>query len=215
MEETYSKQLIIRIWIVCSLGLFIDGYDLYISSIAEPFINLLYHPTPFMIGLTQAIAPLGAAMGAIIFGRISDVLGRKKLLIFNLLFFVIIALLSSIAWNNISLCVFRFLIGLGVGADYPICAAYLAETVPKEKTNQLVAAAMFFNCLASPIGAMVGWIAVKIYPNIEVWRWIFASGAVPAMIALLLRAKLPESFVWKAHQRLCAHPQKKIFYKRF
>ncbi len=202
MEESYSKKLIIRIWIVCSLGLFIDGYDLYISSIAEPFINALYHPTPFMMGLTQAIAPLGAAIGAIIFGRVSDVFGRKKLLIFNLLFFVVIALLSAFAWNNVSLCVFRFLIGFGVGADYPICAAYLAETTPKEKTNQLIAAAMFLNCLASPVGALVGWVAFKVYPSIDVWRWIFASGAIPAVFALLLRAKLPESFIWKAHQRL-------------
>lgn len=215
MEEKYSKQLIIRIWIVCSLGLFIDGYDLYISSIAEPFINALYHPSPFMIGLTQAIAPLGAAMGAIIFGRISDMVGRKKLLIFNLVFFVVIALLSALAWNNISLCVFRFLIGFGVGADYPICAAYLAETTPKEKTNQLIAAAMFLNCLASPVGAFVGWIAFKIYPSIEVWRWIFASGAIPAVFALLLRAKLPESFLWRAHQRLRLTSQKKSFIKDF
>lgn len=213
MEECYSQRLIIRIWIVCSLGLFIDGYDLYISSIAEPFINALYHPSPFMIGLTQAVAPLGAAMGAIIFGRVSDMLGRKKLLIFNLLFFVIIALLSALAWNNISLCVFRFLIGFGVGADYPICAAYLAETTPKNKTDQLIAAAMFLNCLASPAGALVGWIAFKIYPSIEVWRWIFASGAIPAVFALMLRAKLPESFLWKAHQRL--NTQKKSFLKEF
>lgn len=201
MEEKYTPRLIIRIWIVCSLGLFIDGYDLYISSIAEPFINVLYHPTPFTIGLMQAIAPLGAALGAIIFGCISDRLGRKKLLIFNLIFFVIIALFSALAWNTTSLCVFRFLIGFGVGADYPICAAYLAETIPQEKTNQLIAAAMFINCLASPAGACVGWIAFKIYPSIEVWRFIFASGAIPAVIALLLRAKLPESFIWKAHQR--------------
>lgn len=215
MEEKYSRRLIMRIWIVCSLGLFIDGYDLYISSIAEPFITVFYHPTPFMIGLTQAIAPLGAAMGAIIFGRVSDMLGRKKLLIFNLLFFVIIAILSAFAWNTLSLCVFRFLIGFGVGADYPICAAYLAETTPKTKTSQLIAAAMFLNCLASPAGALVGWIAFKCDPTIEVWRWLFASCSIPAIVALLLRAKLPESFIWQAHQRFRSSQQKKSFMKEF
>jgi len=202
MEECPNKQLLLHVWIVCALGLFIDGYDLYISSVAEPFIYVLYHPSPFMIGLTQAAAPMGAALGAIVLGRMSDMIGRRSLLIFNLIFFVIIALISACAWNTISLCVFRFLIGFGVGADYPICAAYLSEMIPKNKSARFITAAMFFNCLASPVGVMAAWLMFKVYPHLEVWRIMFASGAVPAVIGLLLRAKLPESFLWKVHQQL-------------
>ncbi len=202
MDEYRSKKWLVHVWTVCALGLFIDGYDLYISSVAEPFINALYHPNPFMIGLTQAAAPMGAALGAIMIGRMSDRIGRKSLLIFNLIFFVIIALLSACAWNTISLCVFRFLIGFGVGADYPICAAYLAEMIPKNKSSQFITAAMFINCLASPIGVLGAWVMFKLYPHLDVWRFMFASGALPAVIALCLRAKLPESFVWKVNQKL-------------
>ena len=202
MDEHVNKRLLIHVWIVCALGLFVDGYDLYISSVAEPFINALYHPSPFMIGLTQAAAPMGAVFGAIIVGRLSDVVGRKTLLIFNLVFFVIIAVFSACAWNPISLCFFRFLIGFGVGSDYPICAAYLAEMMPKGKNGRFIALAMFINCLASPIGVTAAWMMFKLHPNLEVWRLMFASGAIPALIGLVLRAKLPESFLWKAHQRL-------------
>lgn len=200
MDE--NKQLVIHVWIVCALGLFIDGYDLYITSVAEPFINALYHPSSLMIGLTQAAAPLGAVFGAIIIGRLADMVGRKSLLIMNLVFFVFIALLSACAWNITSLCIFRFLLGFGVGADYPICAAYLAEMIPQNKSSQFIATAMFINCLASPIGVLVAWLLFKIYPYMDVWRWMFASGAIPALIGLLFRAKLPESFLWKAHQQL-------------
>jgi putative MFS transporter len=216
MEDYQSKKWLIHVWTVCALGLFIDGYDLYISSVAEPFINVLYHPTPLMTGLTQAAAPMGAALGALTIGRMSDMVGRKSLLIFNLIFFVIIALLSACAWNTISLCVLRFLIGFGVGADYPICAAYLAEMTPKHQTSKFITAAMFINCLASPVGVFVAWVMFKLYPHIDVWRLMFASGAVPAVIGLLLRAKLPESFAWKVSQRLkknnsIMHNYKKLF----
>lgn len=198
----FNKRLLLHVWIVCALGLFIDGYDLYISSVAEPFINALYHPSPFLIGLTQAAAPIGAALGAITIGFVSDLVGRKSMLIFNLIFFVIVAILSACAWDNISLCAFRFLIGFGVGADYPICAAYLAEMTPKNKSSQFITSAMFINCLASPFGVIVAWVMFKVHPHIDVWRWMFASGAIPAVIGLLLRAKLPESFLWQAHHRL-------------
>ncbi len=191
-----------HVWIVCALGLFIDGYDLYITSVAEPFINALYHPSSLMIGLTQAAAPLGAVFGAIIIGRIADMVGRKSMLIINLIFFVVIALCSAFAWNITSLCIFRFLLGFGVGADYPICAAYLAEMIPPNKSSKFIAAAMFINCLASPVGVLIAWLLFKLHPQLDVWRWIFASGAIPAIIGLLFRAKLPESFVWEVHKKL-------------
>jgi putative MFS transporter len=202
MEEYRNKSQLTQIWIVCALGLFIDGYDLYISSVAEPFINALFHPNPFMIGLMQAAAPMGAALGAVVMGRVSDRIGRRNLLIFNLVFFVLIAMLSACAWNNTSLCIFRFLIGFGVGADYPVCAAYLAETIPKNKTAHYITAAMFINCLASPVGVLAAWLMFKLYPHLDVWRLMFASGALPAIIALLLRARLPESFLWRVQQQL-------------
>lgn len=212
MDVSQDKHLHRRVWIVCALGLFIDGYDLYISSVAEPFINALYHPSPLLIGLTQAAAPIGAALGALLMGRVADKIGRKSLLIFNLIFFVIIALLSACAWNMTSLCVFRFLIGFGVGADYPICAAYLAELISKDKTRPFMAAAMCINCLASPVGVAMAWFMFKSYPSLEIWRLMFASGAIPAVIALLLRAKLPESFVWQVQKKL---QQKSSFFHNY
>ncbi|ASQ46007.1 MFS transporter [Legionella clemsonensis] len=210
MDE--NKHLATHVWIVCALGLFIDGYDLYIASVAEPFINALYHPSAVMIGFTQAAAPLGAAFGAIVIGRLADAIGRKSMLIMNLLFFVLIALLSACAWSITSLCILRFFLGFGIGADYPICAAYLAEMIPENKKNQFIATAMFLNCLASPVGVIVAWIMFKLYPHMEVWRLMFASGAIPALIGLLLRARLPESFLWKTHQQLKLASEERFFF---
>lgn len=200
MDKSTNKPYLV--FSVCALGLFIDGYDLYIAALAEPFIRETFHPSPFMLGLIQSSALLGAVIGAIAMGRIADLVGRKAMLIMNLLFFVVIALLSACAWDAISLCFFRFLIGIGVGADYPIVAAYLSEMTQKTHQAKSMAMVMFVNCLASPIVALTAWLVFYYYPSINAWRIFFALGAVPALFGLFLRVRLPESMTWSALKKV-------------
>lgn len=197
-----KKSLLIKIWTVCALGLFVDGFDLYITSVAEPLFRKAFTLSPTMLGLTQAAAPIGAALGAILIGRVSDKVGRKKMILFNFILFVVAALLSAVAWNVFSLILFRFLVGFGVGADYPICAAYMTEMSPDASRGRLIASAMFINCLASPIGVAVAYGLFSLCPHVYAWRLMFAFGAVPALAGLFLRARLPESFVWKVSQKV-------------
>src|SRR3990167_10596067 len=147
-----QKSLLIRIWIVCALGLFVDGFDLYVTSVAEPLFQKTFLLTPLWLGITQAAAPIGAAIGAILICYMTDRVGRKTMLVFNFILFVIATILSAMAWDVYSLCFFRLLVGFGVGADYPICAAYLSEMAPNHSRGKLMASAMFINCLASPVG---------------------------------------------------------------
>ncbi|ASG67440.1 MFS transporter [Francisella halioticida] len=202
MECASQIRLNRLILIVCSLGLFIDGYLLYISSIALPFINQVFLPTDIQLGVVQSAAPIGAALGAICIGRLSDHIGRKSMLIINLVFFVIISMACSLAWDMTSLIVLRFLVGFGVGMDYPICAAYMAEMTPKEKSGKFMAIAMLVNCLASPIGVLIAWGLYSVYPELGVWRLMFMSCVIPAILGLILRARLPESTLWKTHKNI-------------
>lgn len=199
-----STRLLIRIWVVCALGLFVDGFDLYVTSVAEPLFKKSLILTPVWLGITQAAAPIGAAIGAILIGYITDRVGRKTMLIFNFALFVIAALLSAMAWNVYSLCIFRLLVGFGVGSDYPVCAAYLSEMSPNHSRGKLMASAMFINCLASPVGIAVAYCIFACYPHVDAWRFMFAFGAVPAVIALFMRSKLPESFLWRANKRIAS-----------
>src|SRR3990167_791476 len=158
--------------------------------------------TPFWLGFSQAVAPIGAAIGAVLIGFLADRFGRKAMFMFNFSLFVVATLLSALSWDVYSLCFFRFLVGFGVGADYPVCAAYLAEMSPNQSRGKLMASAMFINCLASPIGVAVSYAIFSHYPHVGAWRLMFAFGALPAVIALLMRSRLPESFLWKASQHL-------------
>ncbi|MDF1655784.1 MAG: MFS transporter [Coxiellaceae bacterium] len=197
-----NKKLLLQVWTVCALGLFIDGYGLYIASVAEPFFQQQFQLSSLWLGFAQASAPMGAAVGAILIGPLSDRLGRKSMLVVNFIMLVVAALLSSIAWNAFSLVLFRFFVGLGVGADYPLSAAYLAEMAPNRSRGKLMASAMFINCLAAPAAVTAGFIIFKIHPHIDAWRYFFAFGAIPAFVCLLLRARLPESMMWRVMQHL-------------
>ena len=197
-----TQVSMLRVWTVCALGLFIDGFDLYITSVAEPFFHKQFNLTPTYTGLVQAATPIGAAIGAIVVGRIADRLGRKSLLVFNFAFFVVAAILSGLAWDATSLIVLRFLVGFGVGADYPICASYLAEMTPTRNRGKLAAGAMLVNCVASPVGVLIAYIIFKSSDSLNAWRYMFMFGAVPALIGLYMRTKLPESFVWNALRHL-------------
>ena len=95
-----------------------------------------------------------------------------------------------------------------MGADYPIVAAYLAEMVKAKHRAKAMATVMFVNCLAAPVGALVAWAVFAIYPHLDAWRILFALGALPAILGLALRAKLPESFTWRAQRRLLTTEQK-------
>lgn len=202
------KRLLIQVWIVCALGLFVDGFDLYVTSVAEPLFKNSLALSPLWLGVTQAAAPIGAAFGAILIGYIADRVGRKTMLVFNFIVFVVSALLCAVAWDVYSLCLFRFLVGFGVGSDYPVCAAYLSEMSPDHSRGKLMASAMFINCLASPIGVAVSYFIFTVYPHMDAWRFMFAFGALPAVIALLMRSRLPESFLWRANQRIASHDKK-------
>lgn len=203
-----TRSLLMRIWIVCALGLFVDGFDLYVTSVAEPLFQKSFSLTSLWLGVAQAAAPIGAAVGAILIGYITDRVGRKTMLAFNFILFVVATLLSAASWNVYSLCIFRFFVGFGVGADYPICAAYLSEMSPNHSRGKLMASAMFINCLASPIGIAVAYFIFSQYPHLNAWRLMFAFGALPAVIALFLRSRLPESFIWKANQRIISSDKK-------
>lgn len=182
--------------IACALGLFIDGYLLFVSEFADPFINHVFHPSDFMHGLFQGAAPLGAVFGAMFFGRMCDIIGRKKMLLINLFLFIALGFLTSIAWNITSLCMFRFLVGIAIGMDYPICASYLVEMTPQDKSAKYAAIAMFVNCLSGFFGALVAILVIAVHPKLDAWRLMMASSLLPSVLLLGLRLHIPESIKW-------------------
>jgi len=190
-----------HIWFLSSMGVFLDGFDLFVMSIALPLIIVQFTATPLEQGIVASAAVVGAIFGALIGGRLCDRFGRKKVFLIDLLVFVAFAVLSAYAWNIESLILFRFLLGVGIGADYPVCASYVSEFMPKRIRGRMLIAAFSFQAVGIFAAAAVGLFILAVYPSESAWRWMMVAGAVPALLILVLRRGLPESARWHIQRK--------------
>ena len=196
MNSVRLRPLHWRTWSLSAMGIWMEGFNLFAIGIALPLIKFQYNTTPLEDGIIGASVIIGTIFGAATLGRIADIYGRKKILILNAMIVTIFSVLAGISTNLYSLMVFLCLIGLGVGADYPICASYVAELMPSRIRGRMLIGAFSFQAAGMMTAALVGFTVLTIYPHASAWHWIIAAGAVPAMIMALFRLTVPESPRW-------------------
>nr|WP_321352967.1 MFS transporter [uncultured Methanoregula sp.] len=190
-----------HIWFLSSMGIFLDGFDLFVMSIALPLIIVQFSASPLAQGAVGAASIVGAIFGALIGGRLCDRFGRKKIFLADLFIFILFAILSACAWNLESLILFRFLLGVGIGADYPICASYVSEFMPKRIRGRMLIAAFSFQAVGIFAAAAAGLLILALHPDESAWRWMLIAGSVPAIVILVLRRTVPESPRWHIQRR--------------
>lgn len=176
------------------LGIFLDGYDLSIIAVALILLKPQWQLGPFETGLLGAAALAGALFGSLIGGPLADRYGRKAIYLLDIATFLIAALASGFAWNLASLVAMRFILGIGVGADYPLSATYLVEFLPRARRGRISIWVFALWMGGAAISSAVG-LALLPFGN-EAWRIMLASGALPAFAVLWLRKNLPESPRW-------------------
>jgi MFS family permease len=185
-----------KIWFLSAMGIFLDGYDLFIIGVAMPIIIKVFGVRPGMVGAIGASAVVGAMAGALIGGFLTDRWGRKIIYIIDLLIFIMLSFCTAFAWSPLSLIIFRFILGIGIGADYPICASYVASFMPARVRGRMIIGAFSFQALGMLAAAVVGLLILKVLPHEEAWRWMLLSGVFPAIIVLYFRTGVPESARW-------------------
>jgi MFS family permease len=188
-----------RVWLLSAMGIFLDGFDLFIIAIALPLIAVQMRANSWAQGIIGAAAVIGAIAGALTLGRLADRFGRRLLFIVDLAVFAIASMLSALAWSIPSLIAFRFLVGIGVGADYPIAAAYLAEFMPARARGRMLVAAFSFQAFGMLAGAATGIAILLLDPSSGAWRWMLAAGLVPTLVLVAARSGVPESEHWRRH----------------
>lgn len=198
LDDSKFSRHHLKIWFLSAMGVFMDGFDLFIIAVALPLIQHQWHINPAEAGLIAAAAPIGAIFGAGIFGRFTDKMGRRTMLILSVMFFVLFTSLSAFAWSPISLIVFRFLLGIGIGADYPTGSSYVTEMMPKNMRGRMMVASFSFQAIGALIGAALGLVILTNDPSLSAWRWMLGAGVIPAIFVLWLRMSLPESPRWLA-----------------
>lgn len=183
--------------VLACVGGFLFGYDT--ADIGSVLGFIPYHLSNFATGYLVAGASIGAAVGAIGAGPLTDRFGRKSLLIVDAAIYALGAILSALAVNSAMLLGARTLIGLAVGADSAIATAYIAEFAPRSRRGSLMIMQQWMITVGIFVSYIVAVVILKVAPGSAGgadWRIILGLGAVPAIVALALRTRMPESPRW-------------------
>lgn len=197
--------------LLACVGGFLFGYDTSVIGSVLDFIP--YHLSDLAKGYLVAGASIGAAVGALAAGPLTDRFGRKSLLIVDAAIYALGAILSAVTVNAAMLLLSRTLIGLAVGADSAIATAYIAEFAPSNRRGSLSLIQQWMITVGILVSYIIALIVFKVGPGSAYtadWRIILGLGAVPAIIAVLLRAKMPESPRWLMLQGRFADTRKAL-----
>jgi MFS transporter, PHS family, inorganic phosphate transporter len=176
------------------MGFFTDAYDLFVIGIASTLITKDWNLSPGKLAVLNSTMLAAACLGALVFGCYADMVGRKRVYWLVAAIMIVGALGSALSGSFWMLIGFRFLLGLGVGGDYPVSAVMVSEYANRKDRGRLVG--MVFGTQA--IGLIVGpLIALALLgsgaSNDVAWRILLALGAVPAAAVIYLRCRMPES----------------------
>jgi SP family xylose:H+ symportor-like MFS transporter len=191
--------------LVAALGGFLFGYDTAVISGAIGFIRQLFGLDAAQMGWAASSALLGCVIGVAAAGAMSDYLGRKKGLILAGLMFAVSAFGSAFAGSLSELVLFRIVGGFGIGAASMLSPLYIAEISPAHMRGRMVS----YNQLAIVSGMLIVYFVnyaiqrggTTDWNTATGWRWMFGSGALPAVLFLVLLLWVPESPRWLVRRR--------------
>ncbi len=175
-----NKYLLISS-LVAAMGGFLFGFDTVVISGAERSIQELFNLNDFWHGFTVAIALIGTIIGTIVAGKPADRFGRKKVLIFISVLYMVSALGSALANQWEMFLFYRFLGGVGVGATSVIGPMYIAEISPAKIRGKMVALFQFNIVFGVLISFLSNYIIAGVV-EIDAWRWMLGIETIPAAI---------------------------------
>ncbi len=196
LDEGGVQTFHIRTLIVSGMGFFTDAYDLFVIGALLPIIAIYFGISSS--GLTYALisssALFGAIIGPVVFGPIADRYGRKTVYAIDLAILIIAAIGSSFSANPTELIAWRFVLGIGVGGDYPVSATLMSEYSNRKDRGKLVSSVFAMQGFGLLSGALTTLICLWIHlPTDLVWRIPLALGAVPALAVIYARRKVAET----------------------
>lgn len=204
--------------VIASLGWVFDVFE------GQIFVASMRDAMPALLGVTAdnpAVTSwndyafgsflLGGAIGGVLFGMLGDRIGRSKTMIVTILFYSLFTCVTAFAQEPWHMVVLRFFVAMGVGGEWAVASAMVAEVMPKRArpvmSSIFHASSVFGTLLAAAAGA---YIVGNENLGASAWRWGFAIGALPALLTLWVRWKLREPEQWvKARERAAQNPDEK------
>ncbi|MFM0556648.1 MFS transporter [Paraburkholderia sediminicola] len=173
---------------------FTEGFALGTIGYALASLNRQMPLDAFWMGMIGSSALMGIFIGSLVFGWLSDRLGRQKIFLLSFLIITAAAFAQFYVRSPLELCLLRVLIGFGMGGDFAVGHAILAEFSPRKHRGTLLGSFSVVWTIGYVVANVLGMHYADASP--DAWRWLLASAGVPALIVLVLRMGTPESPRW-------------------
>jgi PHS family inorganic phosphate transporter-like MFS transporter len=183
-----------KIMFVSGMGFFTDAYDLFIIGVVMSLLKGQWHITKLEEGLVGSTALLAAALGALLFGRVADMVGRKRIYGVEVLVLAAGAIGSAFSPNIFWLIGLRFILGIGIGGDYPVSAIIMSEYAGKHTRGLMVSLVFAMQAAGLILGPLFASALLATHLSHDIiWRILVSFGAVPALAVYWARRHLRET----------------------
>jgi MFS transporter, PHS family, inorganic phosphate transporter len=191
-----------RAVVASGVGFFTDAYDLFVIGIASSLISKQWSLSSDHLAVLNSTMLAAAFLGAMVFGRFADRIGRKPVYWLVAVIMIAGALGSALAPSFWVLIAFRFVLGFGVGGDYPVSAVMVSEYANRKDRGKLVGMVFGTQALGLIIGPLIALTLLGSgAADSTVWRVLLGLGALPAAAVVYLRTRMPESPRYVAHRQ--------------
>jgi MFS family permease len=207
-EITLSQQLTLLLdgsplkgiqrwlWVLSTGGTLLDGFAIFVLGVAIPLMIAEFRFQSDVVGLIGASLVLGAVFGAGFGGLMADHLGRKPLMLADMIIIFGGAATSALAKGPAMLFIGQLLVGVGIGIDFPVSSSYVSEVLPKRSRARLMVATIACQALGMLLAAAITLVLLKTVDSMQNWRLFLASEGVIAFLFFLLRLSAPDSPNW-------------------
>lgn len=194
LDEGGISRFQLKIMFISGMGFFTDAYDLFVIGIVVYLLKPEWGLTTGQISWLNSATLLASAVGAIVFGRVADMLGRKKIYGYEVLILAIGAIASAFSPNLVFLLVCRIILGIGIGGDYPVSATIMSEYSGKRDRGKMVGLVFAMQGAGLVVGPLIaaGLLASGMSSDLT-WRVLLGLGAIPGLAVFYLRRRIHET----------------------
>ena len=187
-----------RLLAIGGAGYMFDAMDVAIIGFVLPVITVEWGLSGTQAGIVAGSSAIGGIVGALLAGRLGDVLGRRVIMMWALAIYALATMVSAAAWSFEAFLVSRIVAGIGTSAESVIIAPFLAEFAPARLRGRFIGSLTGFFSFGYIAAAVLGWLVVP--ASDSGWRWALTITALPVVLLLWWRRSLPESPRWLKRQ---------------
>jgi len=180
-----------RLLVGSGVGWALDAMDVGLVGSIMVALTVQWGLSAGTVSWVASVGFAGMAVGAGVGGLLADRIGRRQVFALTLLVYGLATGAAALSWSVGALLVFRFFVGLGLGAELPVASTLVSEFAPRRIRGRVVVLLEAFWAVGWTLAALLGYLLVP--TGDDGWRWALAVGALPAVYAVVVRRGLPES----------------------